>query len=156
MALSENKPSAFALSRQKLKSVTVGAKNVSHGGYVLSGAGSSDVTIYATGSEVALALEVKDMLKADNIKVKVCSFPCLEVFEQQTENYKQSVLEGSKLKVILEASNDNIWYKYISNKDLLININKFGQSGGMEDLDKYFGFTAQNISKQIKNALKSI
>ena len=153
MAFAENKPSAFALTRQTVKTVTTGVKNISRGGYVLSGAGG-DISIFASGSEVALALQVAEQLKLDGFKTKVCSFPCLEVFEQQNENYKQSVLSGSSIKVVIEASNDNVWYKYLTNKDLYICADKFGESGSIEDLDKYYGFTVNNICKKIKNALK--
>ena len=153
MAFAESKPSVFALTRQKLSNVTLNAKNIARGGYILNGNGN-DVSIFASGSEVALALEVKKALLKDNINAKVCSFPCLEVFDEQSDNYKQSVLSGSKFKVVIEASNDNVWYKYIGSDDLFINVNKFGQSGSIDDLDKYYGFTVQNITKQIKNALK--
>ena len=155
MAFADTCPSAFALSRQSLKSVTVGAKNISKGGYVLNGT-AGDVTICASGSEVALALDVKQELAKDGIKAKVCSFPCLEIFQQQSDNYKRSVLEGSKLKVVVEASNDNSWYRYLESTDLILNINKFGKSGSATELNNYYGLTVQNITKQIKNSLKNI
>ncbi len=152
MALAGNCPSAFALSRQTLKNVSYGAKNIQKGGYVLAG-NKGDVTILASGSEVSLALGVAEELEKNGIKVDVCSFPCLEVFDRQTESYKQSVISGSKIRVVIEASNDNSWYKYLSKNDLLININTFGESAGVQDLDRHFGFTVQNISKKIKNLL---
>lgn len=152
VALSSQNPSAFALSRQTLKSVTVGAKNIAKGGYVLNGT-KGDVSIFATGSEVPLALEVATALENDGIKAEVCSFPCLEVFEKQSENYKNSVLEGSKLKVVIEASNDTSWHKYLSKNDVLINVNTFGESASSTELDKQFGFTVSAIIKKIKNVL---
>ena len=153
IALSEQKPCAFALTRQKVKSVTFGAKNIIKGGYTLLG-GDGDVVIYSSGSEVELAIEVANRLNEDKIKAKVCSFPCLEVFNEQNESYKRSVLEGSRLKVAIEASNDNSWQKYLSKDDIFFGIGTFGQSGSKDDLEKYFGFTVNNIVKQIKNALK--
>ena len=153
MAMSTSSPSVFALARQTLKSVSSGAKNIARGGYVLSG-NKGDVTILASGSEVALALEVAENLKQEGISAEVCSFPCLEVFEKQSDAYKKSVLEGSKHKVVLEASNDNAWYKYLSTNDLFIGMEQFGESGSMADLDKQFGFTALAVIKKIKNLIK--
>lgn len=148
-ALSNSCPSAFAFSRQTLKNVTFGAKNIIKGGYALSGT-KGDVSILASGSEVSLALEVAEILNDQGLKVEVCSFPCLEIFEKQSETYKKSVLEGSKLKVVLEASNDTTWQKYLTPNDLFIGVDKFGESGNMQDLDRHFGFTAQMIAKKIK------
>ena len=152
MALSSNTPTAFALSRHTLKNITSGAKNIQKGGYVLYG-DNGDVTIMATGSEVSLALEFAEGLNDLGIKSKVSSFPCLEIFDRQTESYKNSVIESAKLKVVIEASNDNSWYKYLSKNDILINISTYGESGSSSELDKHFGFTAQNIIKKIKNML---
>lgn len=153
LALASQCPSAFALSRQKLKSVTVGAKNILKGGYVLSD-NKGQVTIFASGSEVSLALDVAEELKNQGIKCNVCSFPCLEVFDKQSDSYKKSVLGNAKLKVVLEASNDTTWYKYLSEKDMVIGINNYGESGTQEELEKFFGFTTNNVVKKIKNALK--
>lgn len=152
-ALDFEGPSAFALARQKLNSITVGAKNISKGGYSLFGS-KGDVTILASGSEVELALEVAKELKQQGIKCEVCSFPCLNVFENQSESYKKSVLEGSKVKVVLEASNDNSWHKYLTANDLFIGVNEFGVCGSEQDLDKHFGLTVGNIVKKIKNVIK--
>lgn len=148
-ALTVNSPSAFALSRQTLNNITYGAKNIQKGGYVLSGE-KGDISIFASGSEVALAQDVAETLRKDGVKVEVCSFPCLEVFEKQTESYKKSVLDGSKLKVVIEASNDNSWHKYIGKNDMIFNIQTFGESAKPQDLDKHFGFTVSNIVKKIK------
>lgn len=152
MALNCQSPSVLALARHTLKPVTVGAKNITKGGYVLSG-NKGDVTILASGSEVSLALQVAESLKESGIKAEVCSFPCLEVFEKQTPAYKKSVLDGSKYRVVIEASNDRTWYKYLSDKDLFIGVEAFGESANMQDLDKHFGFTVMQVSRKIKNLL---
>ena len=140
-------------SRQTLKNVSYSAKNIIRGGYVLT-AGGKDVTIFASGSEVELALKVSEELKSNGIKAGVSSFPCLEVFDKQSPTYKKSVLSDAKLKVAIEASSDTSWYKYLSENDLLLNIDKFGQSASPSDLDKYYGFTVSNIVRKIKNLLK--
>lgn len=153
IALDGEKTSAFALSRQKLPSVTVGAKNILKGGYVLSGS-KGDVSIFASGSEVSTALEVAKELKSLGIKCEVCSFPSLNVFEQQSDSYKKSVLDGSKHRVVIEASNDTHWYKYLSKEDLFIGVESFGESGSAEELDRHYNFTTNLIVKKIKNLLK--
>ncbi len=153
LATDTEKPSAFALSRQKLPNVSYGAKNILKGGYVLSGT-KGDVSIFASGSEVSLALDVAKELKNLGIKCEVCSFPSLNIFEAQSDTYKNSVLNGSKHKVVIEASNDTHWYKYLNEKDLFIGIENFGESGNAEDLDRHFGFTTNLIVKKIKNLIK--
>lgn len=153
LATDTEKPSAFALSRQKLPNVSYGAKNILKGGYVLSGT-KGDVSIFASGSEVSLALDVAKELKNLGIKCEVCSFPSLNIFEAQSDTYKNSVLTGSKYKVVIEASNDTHWYKYLNEKDLFIGVENFGESGNAEDLDRHFGFTTNLIVKKIKNLIK--
>lgn len=154
LATDTDKPSAFALSRQKLQNVSYGAKNIFKGGYVLSGT-KGDVSIFASGSEVSLALDVAKELKNLGIKCEVCSFPSLNVFDAQSETYKNSVLNGSKHKVVIEASNDTHWYKYLNEKDLFIGVENFGESGTPEELDRKFGFTTNLIVKKIKNLIKN-
>ena len=153
LAISSETPSAFALSRQKLKSITCGAKNILKGGYVLSG-DKGEVTLLASGSEVSFALDVAKELTEQGIKCEVCSFPCLEIFDKQSEAYKKSVINGSKLRVVIEASNDNSWYKYLSKEDLVVGINTYGESGTEDELKRHFGFTVANVVKRIKTALK--
>lgn len=153
LATDTDKPSAFALSRQKLQNVSYGAKNIFKGGYVLSGT-KGDVSIFASGSEVSLALDVAKELKNLGIKCEVCSFPSLNVFDAQSETYKNSVLNGSKHKVVIEASNDTHWYKYLNEKDLFIGVEEFGESGTPDELDRKFGFTTNLIVKKIKNLIK--
>lgn len=153
LATDTEKPSTFVLSRQKLPNVSYGAKNILKGGYVLSGT-KGDVSIFASGSEVSLALDVAKELKNLGIKCEVCSFPSLNIFEAQSDTYKNSVLNGSKHKVVIEASNDTHWYKYLNEKDLFIGVENFGESGNAEDLDRHFGFTTNLIVKKIKNLIK--
>lgn len=154
LATDTDKPSAFALSRQKLPNVSYGAKNILKGGYVLSGT-KGDVSIFASGSEVSLALDVAKELKDLGVKCEVCSFPSLNIFDAQSETYKNSVLNGSKHRVVIEASNDTHWYKYLNEKDLFIGVEEFGESGTPDELDRKFGFTTNLIIKKIKNLIKN-
>lgn len=152
MALSSQNPSVFCLSRQELKPVSLNAKNIYRGGYALTEE-KGKVTILATGSEVATALDVKQELEKEGITAQVLSFPCLEVFEKQSMQYKNSLLGGNELKVVIEASNDNIWYKYIDKNDLFIKVSDYGFSASMQELDKVLGFTPKAIVAKIKAKL---
>ena len=153
LALSSTCPSAFVLSRQTLKSQDADFESIKKGGYVISGE-SGEVEILATGSEVELALKVKDMLESQDISCVVASFPCLEQFDKQPKSYRDEILSKGKLLVSIEASDDNIWYKYIGKDGLKIGVDKFGKSGKPTQLDEYYAMTATQIVKKIKNYLK--
>ncbi len=153
MALETSCPSAFVIAKQTLKSQSADYSNILKGGYILSGE-QGEVEILATGSEVELALKVKAMLESQDISCVVASFPCVEQFEKQPASYKDDVLSRGKVLVSLEASNDNVWYKYIGNQGLRIGVFKFGKSGKPSQLDEYFEMTASSVVKKIKNFLK--
>ena len=153
-ALSGSNPSAFVLSKQTLKNQNNNYKDALLGGYVLSGE-VGDVEILASGSEVELAMNVKANLDSQDIKTVVASFPCLEIFEKQGEKYKNDVLSRAKIRVSLEASNDSTWEKYIGENGLKISVEKFGKSAKSKDLEKYFNFNFDDVSKLIKNHLKN-
>lgn len=153
LALDYKGPSAFVLARQTLKNVTFGAKNILKGGYNIFGS-KGDVSIFASGSEVALAIEVAKELKENGVKCEVCSFPSLNIFDKQSDSYKKSILTGSKHRVVLEASNDNSWYKYLNSEDLFIGVTEYGASASVEELDRHYGFTTNLIVKKIKNLVK--
>ena len=153
IATKDKTPCAFVLTKQTLQPKGSPIKNVAKGGYVVSGE-KGDVLIMASGSEVDLAMEIKSQLEKDKVKVVVASFPCLEKFEEQTLNYKKSILSSAPLKVVIEASNDATWYKYLGENDIKVEVDKFGKSSPSKDLDVYFGFTANQITKRIKTKLK--
>ena len=108
----------------------------------------------ASGSEVALALNVaKELEKVCD--VSVVSVPCFEVFENQSESYKDKVLQkNAKLKVAIEASNDNIWYKYLNENDLRIDVKNYMGSGAGEQVYQKAGFSVKQILRQINRKLK--
>lgn len=158
MALKENKPSAFALSRQMLPDLqNTSFEKMLRGGYVVASDEQPVVSIYATGSEVDLAMQVREKLSSQGINSVVCSFPCLEIFDSQSTQYKNSVLKNEvKLKVVIEASNDTVWYKYVGNDALMLNINNFGSSGKSEELEKHFAFNSSAFTRKIVNSLKKL
>ena len=102
-----------------------------------------NLIIVATGSEVSLAIEVAIMMKElDNMNIRVISMPSTNLFDKQDEIYKKSVLHDSVKKMSLEAGSTLGWHKYV---DFTYGIDTFGESGKINDLKNYFGFTKENI-----------
>lgn len=153
--LAERKPTSLVLAKQKLPVLTgASLKGASMGGYILSPAnGSAEVAIIASGSEVALALQVKKELEK-TMSVSVISMPNAQLFDSQSEAYKEKVLSASKLKVVIEASNDNIYHKFISPSDIFISAEKYGTSAPGESVYQKAGFTAKAIVRRILRKLK--
>jgi len=139
----ENKPVAFALTRQGME-VTTTCENVDFGGYILSEDENAEITLIATGSEVNLALEVKKLL---DVPCNVVSVPCYELFDEQDEEYKNSIIKPNTKKIAIEVASAYEWYKYA---DEVISINTFGASGKGGDVYKHFGFDAKVIAEKIK------
>ncbi len=135
-------PSLFALSRQGLphqdRSETTLA-NITKGGYVLKEADNAKLTIIATGSEVALAMDAVAEMEG----VRVVSMPCVELFRTQDDAYKASVLGDGKVLAI-EAGTTRGWYEFA---DKVIGLDQFGASAPAGDLFKHFGFTKENVVK---------
>ncbi len=160
IALEENKtPSAMVLSRQNvLFSSQKSDENQSRKGmYIFSDCqGTPDAIIIATGTEVDLAIATKTALEGKNLKVRVVSAPCWELFDRQTPEYKKSVLGGENiLKVAIEAGCSMGWCKYIGQNGLFCGIpdNTFGLSGPANQVYEYFGLTAEKISDKILKKL---
>lgn len=150
----ENKtPISIILSKSNLVELNKDLSIVEKGGYIIYGSSQKpDVTIISTGTDVELALKVAK--KLENLSIRVVSIPCEKLFSSQPKDYIKTILGNPKLKVVIEASNDNIWYKYLTNNDLLINVNHYLGSGDGCDVYKLAGFTEEKISKMITNKLK--
>lgn len=156
--LNEHKPTALLLSRQKLpvlhKYAEVIHENAGKGAYVLdAGKGTAKAVIIATGSEVHVALETQAKLAEEGICVSVVSMPSWDVFEQQSEEYKQSVLPAGLPKVAVEAGVTLGWSRYTGSEDNVIGINKFGASAPGGTVLKEYGFTAENVANKVKSLL---
>lgn len=147
-ALTIQAPSGFALSRQKLKFLNKYKNNiwgeVSKGAYLVRENINSKITIMASGSEVSLILDTADDLKnKKNIDVNIVSVPCLDIFNEQSNEYKNRII-NSKLKVLaVEAGTGVEYYKYA---DEIIAMDGFGDSAPANLLFQKFGFTVENIS----------
>jgi transketolase len=158
--LTRQKPAGLFLSRQNLRTVdraTHGAASgVDKGAYILKEASSSaDVIIIATGSEVALALDSQIALEAKGISTRVVSAPCLEWFNEQTQEYRNSVISPTaKIRVSVEAGVAQGWRDFVGDSGLIISLDHFGASAGASKLFSEFGFTAERIVSDIEKALK--
>ena len=141
-------PSAFVCSRQNLSPLPKAVfGDASYGGYLLAQEENAVMTIMASGSEVELALKVKDTLGAMSVPVNVVSVPCYDLFIEQDATYMSSVIiEGTKT-VAIEAARGLEWYKLA---DTVISMNSFGASAPAGQLFEKFGFSVESILEKIK------
>ncbi len=153
-ALSNKGPIAFVLSRQNMPIADGKFNEASQGGYILKQASKdADVVIYASGSEVSLALNVAREL-SKNYSVSVVSFPCVELFEEQSTAYKNKVLQKSaRLRVAIEASNDKVWYKYVGDDGLVVGVSDYQKSADGKTIYNRAGFNEKDIVRAINKKL---
>lgn len=151
-------PTILVLTRQGLPTVRTEhtAENLSaKGGYILAEAkGNTDVTIFASGSEVHLALEAKETLEAKNIGVRVVSMVSTDLFDQQESDYITNILCNDSVKVAIEAASPFGWEKYIGPHGIFIGMNSFGASAPAKDLYKHFGITSEAIVERVMKKLE--
>ncbi|QBY02603.1 transketolase [Rhodophyticola sp. CCM32] len=156
-------PSVLALSRQGLPTVRLDHKTrnmVAQGGYVLADAeGKRQVILMATGSEVSIAMEARDLLQARGIGTRVVSMPCWELFEAQPETYRKRVLPGGPVRVAVEAAMRFGWDRWLFGergkpaKAGFIGMDGFGGSAPAGDLYTHFGITAEAVADKAKSLL---
>ncbi len=154
---SKKTPTGLVLSRQNLPQLKGSSKEALKGGYVLldSKKAIPDAIIMASGSEVSLAVEAKKVLETDGIDVRVVSMPCMDLFEEQSEEYKESVLPKSvRSRVAVEALSDFGWGKYVGLDGKTLGMKSFGASAPAGILFEKFGFTVENVVKAVKETLK--
>jgi transketolase len=149
-------PSALALSRQNVPTVRTGFDEVNRcarGAYLLEQAdGRRLVTLLATGSEVAIAVQARRRLQAYGVGCAVVSMPCFELFDQQDLTYRKEVL-GSGLRIALEAGSPFGWTRYVRQEDDVIGMRSFGASGPAEALYAHFGITAERVVDLVRKRL---
>ena len=154
---SKNTPSVIALTRQGINPIRVKDttnNESSAGAYeVLRTGNNISVTIIATGSETSLASDICHKLATENIYSKVISMPCQELFDQQSENYKNKILGETKLVVSIEASESHYWKKYTGVNGLNFGINDFGKSAPYKEIYNHFELNSESIAKRIKEKL---
>ena len=151
-----NKPTSIVLTRQNLPILENSSfEKVAKGAYVVyETAEDFDTILIATGSEVALAIDVARELEKDGSKVRVVSMPSVELFEEQSKEYKEELLPlNVRRRVSLEMGNSALWYKYVGLDGLAIGIDKFGASAPANKVIEEYGFTVEAVVEKIKNEL---
>ena len=147
-------PSVLSLSRQGLPCLRTEHTDEnlsSKGGYVLAEAETKrDVTLIATGSEVAIAMEARDQLKAEGVSAAVISMPCLDKFEEQSQDYRDQVTQPDTPVVVVEAAIEQSWGKYLGRNGKFVGMSTFGASAPANELYEHFGITTQNVVKAAK------
>jgi len=152
LAIEAEQPSILALSRQNLPALrteTVAGNPSAKGAYVIAGDQNADAVIFATGSEVAIAVASLELLKAQGITAKVVSVPSQELFYAQSQEYRDSVIGKPKAKVAIEAGIEMSWLKLLGDKGRFIGMHSFGASAPAEQLYEHFGITAKAIVEAV-------
>lgn len=154
-AMSGEEPTVLVLTRQNLPQYENSGKQALKGGYVLEDCdGTPDVLLIGTGSEVETCVKAKALLAEQGVSARVVSMPCIEEFEKQPAEYKETVLPKSvKARVCVEAGSPYSWYKYAGDCGETVCMTTFGASAPAGVLFKHFGFTAENVAEK---ALASI
>ena len=158
LALERKGPSFFALSRQNLPVIDPGAHDlyagVSHGAYVLEDASNPQVVLIGTGAEVWAVLDAAKLLATDGIRARVVSFPSWKIFEEQTAEYKASVLPAGVPRLAVEAGATLGWWKYVGLDGDVIGVDRFGASAPGPIVLEKLGFGTANIVAHAKKLVK--
>ena len=146
---SEKTPTALILSRQNLEPVAGTSRDALKGGYVVDDcSGTPELILMASGSEVALAVKAKAILEAEGRKVRVVSMPCMELFEEQTPEYRESVLpKAVRRRVAVEALSGFGWDRYVGLDGTTVTMDSFGASAPAAQLFEHFGFTPEHVAE---------
>jgi transketolase len=153
-------PVALILTRQNLPIIDqekyAKANNVDKGAYILSDCeGDPQLILMGTGSEVHLLLEAQEKLKQESINARVVSFPSWEIFEAQSNEYKEKVFpKNTRRRLAVEAGSPIGWLKYVTDDGDVIGISKFGESAPGDEVMKEYGFTTENVVARAKALLK--
>ncbi|MDO5026803.1 MAG: transketolase [Tissierellia bacterium] len=154
-AKSQGHPITLLLSRQGLPDLEGSGQGVEKGAYVLKDFGQDpDLILMSSGSEVKIAYDLAEKLHADGKSVRVVSVPSFELFDAQSEEYKEEVLPNKvRKRVSIEVYNDAGWYKYVGLDGKVINLERFGASAPAKDLYEDLGFTVDKIYKKVLEIL---
>ncbi|WP_168464696.1 transketolase [Wolbachia endosymbiont of Ctenocephalides felis wCfeT] len=150
-------PALFALSRQNVNYVRKFHYNADQsanlskfGAYILSEySGKLEVTIFATGSEVEIAIEAKNKLQEKGMGIRVVSMPCWRLFDEQNDEYKATILGNNSTKVAIEAGSEMGWHKYIGSNGIFIGMKSFGESAPYKTLYEHFNISADHLVKYV-------
>ncbi|MCS7195919.1 MAG: transketolase, partial [Aquificaceae bacterium] len=153
-------PTALVLTRQKVplidRSKYPPAESIKKGAYVLLECeGLPELIILASGSEVHPVLKAGELLRSEGLSVRVINMASFELFEEQGDTYKSSLLPSEvRKRVAVEAGRSTCWYKYVGSEGLVLGLDTFGKCAPGDTLMDYFGFTAEKIVRKIKEFFK--
>lgn len=148
-------PALFALSRQNVSymrkfysDIDQSANLSKFGAYILCECSKElKVTIFATGSEVEIAVEAREKLQEKGIGTRVVSMPCWRLFDEQSDEYKAAILNNDSIKVAIEAGSEMGWHKYIGSNGIFIGMKSFGESAPYKTLYEHFNISADHVVK---------
>ncbi len=156
-----HRPSCLLLTRQNIPTLDrtkyASTDGVLRGGYILAGDAEAtpELILMATGSELHLAVAAYEALSGEGVNVRLVSLPCLELFDEQPEDYRQQVLpSGCKARLAVEMGSSYGWHKYVGDQGATVSIDHYGASAPAGRLAKEFGFTADNVIAQARKLLK--
>ncbi|MEY3196843.1 MAG: transketolase, partial [Pseudomonadota bacterium] len=151
-------PCALVLSRQNLPQIRGRQdQNLSlSGAYIVKDTTNPQVTIFATGSELHLAQDVAILLAGNEIRARVVSVVCLELFDKQEQYYKDDILYGTNLNVVIEAGVKNGWENFLGKNGLFFGVEDFGHSAPQKQLYEYFRLTPDYIKESIVERLELV
>jgi transketolase len=144
----KDRPSGLALTRQNLTTVRTEYSEenlVTKGAYTLAGNADAKVTIFASGSEVELAVAARKTLEEKGVSTRVVSVPCTELFFEQPDAYRKEILGNSPVKIAVEAAVREGWDAFIGPEGTFVGMKSFGASGPAKDVFKHFGITAEAV-----------
>ena len=150
-------PTALVLTRQNLPQLVGSSKEALKGGYIVADSAKEtpDAIIIASGSEVSLSIEAKEVLAKERIDVRVVSMPCMDIFEKQSDEYKEKILpKVVRARVAVEALSEFGWGKYVGLDGKTVCIDRFGASAPADVLFKEFGFTVENVVNAVKEVVE--
>lgn len=155
-SLSKHAPAVMALSRQNLPQIKGTGKGAMRGGYILRDCeGTADMILMASGSEVEAVIAAADTLEKCGVKTRVVSMPCMELFDEQPEEYRELVLpKACRRRVACEALGGQAWYKYVGLDGIIVSMKGFGASAPAGKLFEKFGINADTVAEAAKSLMK--
>ena len=153
---SKTTPTCLIFSRQGTSAIQRTQEHISSiqfGGYLLEENNDHKITIVASGSEVQLALDAAEELNNSSISTNVVSMPSLDIFLEQSEEYKNKIIDPNKPVLVVECSHPNSWFRILNRNDKVIGIESFGESAPGNELLEHFGFTKQNVIEKAKSLI---
>jgi transketolase len=154
---SSDTPSSLALTRQSLSFIQRDKKQIAEikkGGYILlENSKRPEIIFISSGSEVKLAIDSAKILMDEGHQVRVVSMPCLEMFDSQITEYRESVIDPNSKILAIEAGSKDSWWKYVAGNGDVIGMDSYGKSAPANDLFELFGFSVESITKKARKLL---